>query len=250
MTTQTSNSNSDMLAANLAAAKPGATFTGLIITKEGEFRGRGADKKLYGNDTVHVTVITGFSYPSLVQRSLEQLDGMSNQDVIDSATKKGVILTADDVATAREELRASFKATLAGENESTTDAVYEPLVQDGETVKSARVYKCTGEPTCKCRNCTGDEKQPVKGTIYLQGIKVHETVLKAAPNGPVPAAKSAPKTVAKNILRSRLPISKYVSFRLEPGQDWILRVGGTAIAAASAEGLDMTKVNELVARCG
>jgi len=245
----TTNSNSEMLAANLAAAKPGATFTGLIITKEGEVRGRGADKKVYGNDTVHVTVITGFSYTSLVQRSLEQMADVSDTDIRAYAAKKGVILMAEDIATARAELKASFEASLKGENVSTTDEVYEPLVQDGETVKSARVYKCTGEPTCKCRTCTGNEKQPVTGTIYLQGIKVYETVLKAAPNGPVPAPKSAPKTVAKNAIRNRLPISKYVSYRLEPGADFILRVGGTAVAAASAAGMDFAKVGELIAKC-
>ena len=194
-------------------------------------------------------MVTGFSYKSLVQRSLLLLDSMTDQDVIDSAAKHDVILTLVDVQAARAELKTSFADTLAGENTSTTDAVYEPLVQDGETVKSARVYRCTGEPSCKCRTCTGDTKQPLTGTIYLEGLKVNETVLKAAPNGPVPAPKSAPKTVAKNILRSRLPVAKYVSFRLEPGTDFILRVGGAAVAAASADGMDFAKVGELIAKC-
>lgn len=253
MTTQ-SNSNSDILANNFASAKNGATFTGLVITKVGELKGRGADRKLFGNDQVHVTVVTGFSYASLVQRSLDQLDGMTDQEVLDSAAKKGVTLTLDEVTLAREELRTSFQASLAGENVSTTEDVFESLVVDGESVKGGRVYRCkklTGaQGTCYCRDCSGDASAPLEGTIYLQGLKVNETVLVAAPNGPAPAPKSAPKTVAKNILRSRLPISKYVSYRLEPGTSFMLRVGGTAVAAASAEGLDFTKVGELIARCG
>jgi len=64
--------------------------------------------------------------------------------------------------------------------------------------------------------------------------------LTPAVNGPIPAPKSAAKTVAKNLLRSKLPICKYVSYRLEPGQDWLLRAGGTAEVKATQEGFLVT----------
>lgn len=66
---------------------------------------------------------------------------------------------------------------------------------------------------------------------------VSSKVLVAAPNGPVPASKSAPKTVAKDALKRHLPVSKYVSYRLVPGTDFVLRAGGAARAEAAKAGI-------------
>jgi hypothetical protein len=71
-----------------------------------------------------------------------------------------------------------------------------------------------------------------KGTIYLQGLIISSKVLEADPNGPVPGSKSAPLTVAKEIIRRMLPISRYVSYRLTPDSGFLLRAGGAAAAAA------------------
>ncbi len=133
-----------------------------------------------------------------------------------------------------------FKS-LAGTNESTTDHVYDPLVVNDVDVRGSRVYKCVkGSTACHCRACTGDEKAPLDGTIYLQGLAVWSVVLTPAANGPVPTPKSAPKTLAKNALKSFLPVSKYVSYALEPGTSFVLAAGGTAMASASSKGFNVT----------
>jgi hypothetical protein len=247
----TTNSISPVLAANLAAARKG-TFTSLIIRKEGEERGPAGAKTVYGDDLVQVVVVTGFRYENLVARSRDQLASMTDAEV-DALVARGytgwsgrgknaveVPVTRADFDAARMELTDSFDRTLAGTNESTTDHVYEPLVVNGEVVRGSRVY--TGNP-----NGT-DAATP--GTVYLQGLKIGERVLDAAPNGPVPASQSAAKTVAKNVLRSRLPVARYVSYKLDtstPGA-WLLSAGGAAAAACDTNGvtLDADRVNAAV----
>lgn len=247
------NANSPLLAALLADAKVG-TFTGLVTTKVGVERG----KVRYGDDTVHVCLFTGFKYEGLVQRSLDALATISDTDILAEAQAKGikgwngrgakaveVELTLADIAEARTELVASFQKTLDPneDSDSTTDHVYEPLVKDGVTVRGGRVYKCAAgntEHECKCRDCTGDAKAPRTGTIYLQGLQVSSRVLTPAPNGPAPKPQSAPKTVAKDMLKRHLPISRYVSYRLEPGTDFLLRAGGTAEVEAEKAGFHFT----------
>ena len=233
------NANSRVLAALLQDARLG-TFTGLITRKKGEVKG-GVQ---YGDDLVHAVIFTGFRYTRLVERSLEGLATISNAGIVAKAASKGLTdktgraIVEADVEIARIELEASFQATLAGVNAATTDHVYDPLTVDGETVRGGRVYHCVKEQgiTCHCRECTGDKKAPLHGTIYLQGLRVYSKVLEAAPNGPVPPAKSAAKTVAKDLLRGALPISKYVSYALEPGTDFLLKVGGSAAVEAVGNG--------------
>lgn len=250
------NANSRIIADLLVQSQGlGTTFTGLVTTKKGETRGRGAAKLLYGDDTVHAVIVAGFSYPRLVQRSLAALLATDLGTVLTAATVKGVMgyegrganavarpLVLADLEAARDEMVASFEATLAGTNEATTDHVYEPLLVDGETVKGARVYKCVaGNPDheCKCRACTGDDSTPLPGTIYLQGLQIGSRVLAAAPNGPVPASQSAPKTVAKDLLRKGLPVGRYVSYALEPGTNFILAAGGAAALRADKDGVTL-----------
>ncbi len=254
------NANSALIAALLKDARVG-TFTGLVTTKKGTERGPAGAKVRYGDDTVHVVVFTGFKYLGLVQRSLDALATLSDADLLADAQAKGikgwegrgakaieVELTLADFTAARAELEASFRDTLAGTNESTTDHVFEGLTVDGESVRGGRVYKCVaGELDdngnayeCHCRNCTGDEKAPKPGTIYLQGLQVASRVITPAPNGPAPESKSAAKTVAKDMLRHRLPISRYVSYALEPGTDFLLSAGGTAAVKAEADGIHFT----------
>jgi len=241
------NANSKLLAAVLNDAKAG--FTGLITTKVGVTRGKGAAKMVYGDDTIHTVIVTGFKYENLVAKSLAAVNDMTDDAVIAKALTKGVTVDAATVAVARAELVDSFTSSLAGTNESTTDAVYEPLVVDGETVRGARVYKCVGTPACHCRNCTGDEKAPLTGTIYLQGIRVWSKVLVAAVNGPAPEPKSAAKTVAKDIIRGSLPVAKYVSYRLEPGTSFALRAGGTAEVEATNKGFTVTdEIMDVIAK--
>lgn len=252
----TNCTNNPAVAEILASANVG-TFTGLIVTKQGVTRGKGADKKAYGDDTVHTVIFTGFKYERLVQRSLDMLPSITTEDVIATCAAHGDVVTEADVEAARVELTESYGKTLAGTNESTTDAVFEPLTVDGEIVRGARVYKCVagtaddaGEPrVCKCRDCTGDAKAPLKGTVYLQGLRVHTTVITPAKNGPAPEPNSAPKTIAKNEITRRLPVSKYVSYRLEKGADWVLRAGGAAVIEATKHGFVVdAKTTDLLAK--
>jgi hypothetical protein len=245
----TTNSISPVLAANLASARKG-TFTSLIIRKEGEERGAQGSKVTYGDDLVQVVIITGFRYENLVARSRDMLANMSDAD-IDALVARGytgwqgrgakavqVPVTRADFDAARDELLTSFDKTLAGTNESTTDHVYEPLLVNGEVVRGSRVY--VGNPNGQ------DAATP--GTVYLQGLKIGERVLDAAPNGPVPASQSNPKTVAKGVLRSRLPVARYVSYKLDAAGGWLLSAGGAAVAACDTNGvtLDADRVNAAV----
>jgi hypothetical protein len=239
------NSNSKLIAASLNGSKG---FAGLIIRKQGAERGPKGNKKVFGDDQIHTVIVTGFRYDNLVKKSLDALNSITDESICQDATAKnlkdkdGNPISLTDVADARAELVQSFNESLAGTNESTTDAVYEPLVVDGETVRGARVYKCVkaqGIP-CKCRDCSGDARQPVDGTIYLSGLNIWSKVLVPAANGPVPEAASKAKTIAKNLLRSKLPVRKFVSYRLEKGGEWILKAGGSAELEATKNGFVVT----------
>lgn len=234
------NASNAALAADLATARKG-TFTGLIIQKEGSEKGG----VRYDDDLVHAVIITGFSYMSLVERSKARLLAMTDSD-LDAMADKGydawsgrgakavpVKVARADFEAARTELLESFERTLAGTNTATTDGVYEPLVVDGETVRGCRVY------------VSGDAAPA--GTIYLQGLQIGSRVIEPAANGRAPAPKSAPKSVAKNVLGSKLPTSRYVSYKLVSGGNWILNIGGAAAVAADENGvtLDETRVAEV-----
>ena len=239
------NANSPLTAAVLAKAHVGR-FTSILIQKRGEERGKGPDRKVYGDDTVYVVVITGFNYPRLVQRSLTALDGVLDSEIVEGAAATGITLTEKDVADARAEMKASFESTLAGTNESTTEDVFEPLVADGETVQGCKVYRCKrksgAEGDCHCRECTGwtpdmkGRKPPLDGTIHVTGLQVWKKVLVPAANGPVPEPKSSAKTIAKNLLREHCPIRRFVQYALEPGANWSLHAGGSAALEATEKG--------------
>lgn len=256
------NANFAAVAAALEDGKVG-TFTGLVTRKRGAERGRGADKKTYGDDLVHVVLVTGFSYRRLCERSLEELTDLDLVTLANSEAKKGLVgyegrgknavevpVTLADFEAAKAELAESLAKSEAGLNESTSDHVYESLVVGGVTVRGGRVYRCCKDDAdheCRCRDCTGDKKAPLNGTVFLQGLKVGETVLEPAANGPLPASKSAPKTVAKHLLRRYLPVARYVSYRLEPGTEFRLAVGGTAVLEADKAGVKPNNVASEVA---
>jgi len=275
------NANNAALAALIADARVG-TFTHIITTKKGEVRGGKANPKTYGDDTVATTVVTGFKYIPLVERSKDEALALTDADkdavvargltgwvrvwkksskvgdlkevarglgLDDSGTKKDVVarleeavpggmverlVTRADVDEAHTALLADLQRTLDGETSPKNAHVYEPLVVDGQKVRGGRVYK--GNPT-------GDDAA-LPGTIYIQGIIIASKVLVPAANGPVPASKSGPVSVAKKALRRLLSVSRYVSYALEPGSDFYLAAGGAAVAAADKDGLtvDAAKV--------
>ena len=244
-----SNANSDLIAHLLQEGRVG-TFTGLIYTKKGVVRGG----KVYGDDTTQYSLFTGFKYERLVQRSLELLDTI-DLDALVAAS--GGAFTKADADLALAEQRASFKRTLdpTQESASTTAHVYKPLIvnqvelddngkpvfdggkvkQTNLTVRGSKVYKCVADEgrKCHCRDCTGEKRAPLDETIYLDALVLHRTVKKAAVNGPAPKPNSKPKTLAKKAIGNTLPTAKYGRFILEPGTDFILKVGGTARLTAA-----------------
>jgi hypothetical protein len=257
MTARNSNATSITTAAALADAAPGR-FRGLIIRKQGVTRGRGAAKQRYGDDLVHVIIFGGFKYDRLVARSREMLQAMNPADIVAEFATKGITdgkggpIRLADVCKAVADLDVSFEKTLAGTNSSTTEHVYEQLVVDGEAVRGGKVYRCVASDpnhACKCRDCTGDAKAPVDGQVNIAGLKIGETIIDASANGPIPSSKSRADVVAKRVIRSRLPVGRYVSYRLEAGGDWILRVGPDAATAATKDGVtcDPKKVKAAVA---
>ena len=248
------NANSTVIAALLADARVG-TFTGIISKLKGKVVGG----VRYNDDKVHAVILTGFKYDRLVQRSLDALAGVDADDVVAKCVAKGFPVTLVDVEQARTELKESFEKTLAGTNESTSGHVFDPLEVGGAIVRGARVYKCvagtlkehTLEPrVCNCRNCTGDDKSPLPGTIYLTGLKIFSTVLEPAPNGKAPASKPRSMvTPAKDEIDRRLPRSKFVQYCLEPGTDFILNAGGTAAVEATKKGFVVNdSIMDVIAR--
>lgn len=243
----TTNANNTVLAAHLASTKKGASFTGIILKKKGQERGKGADKKVYGNDTVHVCVVTGFSYLNLCKRSLDKLGTIDlDQLVLEAAAKgctdkNGVALTRDDFDLAMAEVAESLAKSIDGTNVSTTDHVFEPLVVDGKTVVGVRVYNGPA-PTDE-----NDRQAPVPGTCYIQGLQIGSRVIASAPNGPVPPAASAAKTIAKGMIEALLPKSRYVSYCLSPESGFILKVGGAAVEALTANAVEVSFESDMFA---
>lgn len=204
--------------ANFLDEMPRGRFMSLTIRKSGKTRGRGAAKKLYGDDLVRVTMITGFSYENLVRRSLHVIRRFIDSEFRGLSFPESV--TEKSVKEAALELQESFTKSMMGINSSTTDDVYETLEVDGVKVPGARVYIGDGTDT-------GTQK----GDINLAGLIIGEKVLEPAANGPIPAGYSKIKTIAKNILRSKTPIERYRSYTLRNGQEYTIAAGGDVLDA-------------------
>jgi hypothetical protein len=235
------NANTDYLtiASNMADARKGSTFTGIITRLGGSERlapgeKRGGEKIRYGDHLVHDLIITGFSYESLVQRSLDTLNTLSikalanefiNEVCYEGRGKNAVerTVTVADVTAAIDDLRTSFNSTLNGTNESTNAHVFEPLVVDGESVRGGKVYN---------GGTTSNPKDPQDGDVHISGLRIAHKVIEEAEHGSLPKSKSAGKSVAKKLIKRKLPVGRYVSYRLRAGDDFILRVGGAAAIAA------------------
>lgn len=241
------NATSPKLATILAESRPG--FAGLVYTKVGKVVGG----VLYGDDTVWDTFNHSGLYAGddgLKARDLAALGDISDKEILDEIAAKGlhgwkgrganavpVEIDKLHVEAARAKIEASCLKSMTGRNSATTDHVYEPLVVNGEEVRGSRVYKCVaGEAghKCHCRNCTGDDRAPVPGTIFIRGLLERREVLDPATNGRAPEPKSNPVTVARRLFEKRLPSRKFVSYRLEPGTDFILAMGGEKVDAAKA----------------
>ena len=216
--------------------KKGAVFTSVEYTKKGKPRGRGENKKIFGDDRSKLVMITGFSYLALCERSVKVLDNLSNSEILTEAherdlrdSKTGELVGPEDVLLAREELRESLVLSSCGENKATHDHVFEQLIVDDKPVRGSKVYLCTSDLSddCRCRECNPeDRKAPVPGSIYLSGLMISQKVIIPAKNGPVPPSKSSAKVIAKKLMRKRLPVSRFVTLTLLDEQKPIIKLGG------------------------
>tara|TARA_Y100000310_G_scaffold91693_4_gene89172 strand:+ start:6849 stop:7625 length:777 start_codon:yes stop_codon:yes gene_type:complete len=217
------------------------TLLFLQTRKKGVERGRGA-KLVYGDDLVQVLIWTGFSYQSLIERSQRKLDEMLKTGTPISTLTKAAHDHGDgganvsDSSAAIQETQAWFSRVLAdhktkdGEDgaEEGPDSPWEPLRVNGVVVPMCRVYKGAARP--------GEPRAPIPGHIYVNGMKLGEKVIEAATNGRWKAASSH-KTIAKDILRSMLPVGLYSQYTLDPGLTAHLVAGQNAGKAAVAAGL-------------
>ena len=220
------------------------TLVSVVVKKKGVERGTAPNKVIYGDDTVHALIWSGFTYKALVERSYKKLHqewdkGNLFHTLLEQVTAAGYPeVTLSDVASAVQEVDESFKKVLAeplddmdlpdGSGEETKAPIWEPLTIDGQTVRGAKVYIGEGN--------SSDPRAPVKGSVYIDGVKLGERVQVAAPNGHW-KAKQKPKTVAKEILRDRLPIGLYVRYPLDKAGLGGVRVGAAASAYAKQDGV-------------
>ena len=103
----TTNASNIALVSTLADARVG-TFSGLVVRKKGKVVG-GASGVRYGDDLVHVTLVTGFKYGSLVQRSADALDDMTDANREESEA----VAAGDGVAVASASARKRDAARVA-----------------------------------------------------------------------------------------------------------------------------------------
>jgi hypothetical protein len=206
--------------------------------KKGVTRGKKHAKVVYGDDEVHVLIWTGFSYESFIERSLKKLLELEDQGnlittLLTEVQSTGVGAVVHDICAAIQETKESFKRALDPEsvppsNRLDSQDVFEPLVVDGVKVPGSKVYTGKGDDT--------NPRAPKPGTVYIDGVKLGEKILLPATNGHW-QTKSKAKTVAKNILRRKLPAGLYVRYALEPERVQALLVGDAAADAAKADGV-------------
>lgn len=215
------------------------TLLFLQTRKKGVERGRAGAKKVYGNDLVQVLLWAGFSYEALVQRSSRKLDAMLKSGTLISKLMGACRDAGDgganlaDSAAAIQETQSWFSRVL-GEFSPKTDfeegpgSPWEPLKVNGVKVAMCRVYKGQARPD--------NPRAPIPGHIYVQGMKLGEKVVEASENGRWKTAKGH-KTLAKDILRSWLPIGLYSQYTLDPHLIAHLTAGEGASMRAKAVGL-------------
>lgn len=220
-------------------------FVGFATRLAGAVQGAGALKMRRGDHVMEYTLVTGFSYINMVERSAktlkaamssptfvaEMVEALAAAGQVDEGT--GAAITATDLidactgtASGRKGLLTGYEQTLAGTNESTSEHVYEPLSVDGADIAGCKVYTGAGNAT--------DPKAPVPGTVYLAGVIIASKCVEKSANGDKLASKSGAVAVAKSFLEKHLDLSasRYRTFRLLPGEAVSLKCGATSFHAA------------------
>ena len=211
------NSNVTLPAAALAFRASSCTFSSITNRKVGKEIGKKGEKKVVGNDLVRQTILLGFHYGRLCQRSINQLEAFDKDAFIKKTEGKiaGLDFTMADLETAIEDVKVSLTLSRDGENVASSEDAFEPLVVDGERVRGGRVY-------------VGENDKIKKGTLYIQGLLIHTEVLEKG-EAPPPHVYRSANTALKDKIRKDLPIGRYMSARLEPGGEWRLKVGSSAV---------------------
>ena len=240
---KTSNATDAALAADMLSGMGDDLGEGTVayieVRKKGVARGPASNKTIYGDDLVKVLLWTGFHYQSLVERSFKKLHQLWGRGDLYRTLLQAVhdaghtAATLADISQAVQELDDSFtkgvRGDANGEEGDEPTSVWEPLVVDGVFIPGAKVYVGEGGD---------DPRSPVKGTIYIDGVKLGEKVVEPSTNGSW-LPKQKPKTVAKDILRSWLPVGLYVRYSLERERMLSLKVGAQASAAGKAENIQV-----------
>lgn len=221
----------------------------VVVRKKGVARGPSTAKVVYGDDTVHSLIWSGFTYKALVERSYKKLHeewskGSLMHNLLKEVQEAGcAAVTVHDVAAAVQEIDEAFKKVLASSDEYDNplsgfddpvdppeNPIWEPLKVNGQTVRGVKVYIGGGNDK--------DPRSPVKGNVYLDGVKLGEKVILKAVNGAW-KPKQQPKTVAKEILKARLPVGLYVRYCLNAEAMPSIAVGSAASTAAKKAGVSV-----------
>lgn len=116
--------------------------------------------------------------------------------------------TLGELSSARMELLDSFQMTLDGAN---------PLAT------SIKAYSAVDNGFGQINGIKLHDKQDI---LHLNGFRVHRNILM---KGNYPLDKRSAKTIAKDDLRDRLPVGRYVQFKLTPGKFRKLVVAGMTL---------------------
>lgn len=214
------------------------TLLAAKVRKVGETRGSAGSKTVYGDAYVHTLVWTGFSYRALIERSDKMLRKRLNKGGYIEALARATLEQHDqtciaDACIAIQELQDWFHRVLngapgPGTSMLTNPTVWEPLRVNGKVVHGCRVYRGAARPE--------DPRAPVPGCVYVLGVKLGEIVLAPPPNGEW-RPDSRPKTIAKQILKTGLPVGLYCQYRMDPDRVSELVVDDEAAKAAKAAGI-------------
>jgi hypothetical protein len=213
------------LAGELAKV-PADHFVAYTVKKVGKEVGKKGEKRRVGNAKVLTHLVTGFDYDQLMADSQTALDKLTVDAMFEKAKgRKGwggkdagwIPVTREHVEEAFEKVREFVAKSLAKEHDK--ESGRRPLMVNGERVPGVSVYR--GDETAY----TGSENTvPTPASIYVAGIKVHSVELEPADN-PDTETQSNPVTVARKLIESFLPVSHYRTYRLDPDEDWSIRVG-------------------------
>jgi len=156
------------------------------------------------------SIVFHINYRNAISRSFELLQQYkpSNDDCIG----KPYVLT--ELSAGREELLQSFKLSL--------DAIRQNTVSPRD--KTSNVYSKIGSDSGEV--ISGIKLHDNQDIIHLNGLRVHRNILL---KGNYPADNRLVKTIAKDDLRDKLPIGRYVQFKLTPGKFRELIVCGLTI---------------------